>query len=879
MGKRSRAAADAATAQPALTRDTDAVSAAANNNNTASTSTSAREDERAAKKARKAEKRLNKMLSDPASDKPKKDKKRKDAATASEDPTPPQLAPAEAQEQDASRKKHKKHKKSKESGTPARDEVRTRSHPSSLVSSAEATLTSCYPQPVTGTSNSTAAARAPLEKTDLRHPSPPKKSKKSSKKTVTFEPESDSSILNAANAAPAVDALMTFDFVANPAPDLPSASSSSSELPIPPAHFLNRATPSTNGTANARGVDDDVVVSTESPAGAEGSTKKGKERKSKKDKKEKQDKKDKKHKKDKRKDRELLVDSNDNDDSMQIDPLLIAIDADAEKGNGRERKDKGKGKGKGKEKATEDTNAGDDEGTDDENDDERSTLASKKTRSRPAPPLSGPIVSPPQRIRVGPVVSSASRARSPSAPPPPSITDPLKPKRVFDPTDDSSVLTVAELDRDPDFVRPPKRTGPFFDTLQTKWTPVKELKKLAQEYGETYKQGKFSNSEDRLIKATIKSFRERSGMTSEELVTHINSKRGTSATAGFSIGGKKDGGGAGGGTVNYGGALSEMWLNLGDALQERALLGIWNRVKRMYNPDSGKGPWTTEEDEDLTAAVKEYGSSSWEKIASSVGRPSSDCRDRWVKQLGAGKGDVVKKGKWSKDEEDTLIKLHAELGNSWTAIVKRMGGTRTATQCRIKWSDSLSRKASAQPATPEVEASTSAVATPQTQDEEAGVDRAWKWKQEYFSTLVHAIAQMKVKDESELDFSTISDPTLKPQGIKNLRDRFKRLRQGAIFDIRERDGLDEDAKVPYQAVIDHLLALYPEPGKAYKRTYRAPEQKRLARVNEKEERKAAKADERRMRKEGKFTGVETDKSSAVVMDSDDDESSDAGDSE
>ena len=63
----------------------------------------------------------------------------------------------------------------------------------------------------------------------------------------------------------------------------------------------------------------------------------------------------------------------------------------------------------------------------------------------------------------------------------------------------------------------------------------------------------------------------------------------------------------------------------------------------------------------------------------------------------------------------------------------------------------------------------------------------------------HSIANLKVKNESEIDFSAIDDPTLQPQGTKNLRDRFKHLRDSAILDITERDQLGTDAKIPYQS--------------------------------------------------------------------------------
>ena len=186
-----------------------------------------------------------------------------------------------------------------------------------------------------------------------------------------------------------------------------------------------------------------------------------------------------------------------------------------------------------------------------------------------------------------------------------------------------------------------------------------------------------------MIKATIKNYRERSGMTSEELVTHINTRKAAKDPfASLGPDGKKL-------VSSSAGPLNELWLELGNALQERALLGIWNHVRRMYNPDAQKGSWSQEEDEKLRSGIKEFGSSSWEKIGTWVGRPSGDCRDRWTKQLGGGKGELLKKGKWSEEEERTLVKLHGELGNSWTAISKRMGETRTATQIRIKWLASL----------------------------------------------------------------------------------------------------------------------------------------------------------------------------------------------
>ncbi|GAA5894736.1 uncharacterized protein JCM6883_002193 [Sporobolomyces salmoneus] len=607
--------------------------------------------------------------------------------------------------------------------------------------------------------------------------------------------------------------------------------------------------------------------------GVQGGTGEGGVRKGKKDK-EKKEKKSKK-KKEKLKEKEKEVNPIDEVDGtgttggegvqdMQIDPQLVelgaAVDLGGGGGGGQGSTTKKKDKGKGKALPSQDPVPSRDASIV-----EQAQRPSTHGSTSASTSTSASIPSP-RPIRVGPVKPKPTTTTSSTDPSSPS-TSTTNTKKVFDPTDDSSVLSLEELEKDPEFVKPIKRSGPFWDTLQTKWTPVKELKKLAEDYNESYKQGKFTTSEDRLIKATIKSFRERSGMSSEELVDYINSRRTNTSkdvadTVTSSSSGKKNAGGGGGGatgTTNaYGGPLTEMWQELGLALQERALLSIWNRVKRMYNPDSGKGSWTEEEDERLKEAIKEYGKSSWEKIGPVVGRPSGDCRDRWTKQLGGGQDpEKMKKGKWTKEEEDQLIKLQSELGNSWTAIVKRMGGTRSATQCRIKC---LSRKAMAQQTatdTPEPQASTStATVADQGQDETKEVEttndpqKAWKWKHEYYSTLVHFVANMKVKNESEIDFAAISDPNLQMQGVKNLRDRFKRLRQSAVVDLQERDNLDEDSKIPYQVVIDHLITQYPEPGKAYKRTYRTAEKKRLEKEKEKEARKNLKLERAKLKEKG-----------------------------
>lgn len=168
-------------------------------------------------------------------------------------------------------------------------------------------------------------------------------------------------------------------------------------------------------------------------------------------------------------------------DEMQIDPQLVELGPPRANLDGvRDQPGRAKSKDKGKGRAVPEQDAA--AGSSGEHQDE-AALNRKKGKSKDAGSMSisapatgqpssstSTMVSPPRPIRVGPI-----RA----------ITDPLFPKTVFDPTDDSSVLSVEELEQDPEFVKPELRIGPFWDVLQTKWTPVKELKHLADEHGQS----------------------------------------------------------------------------------------------------------------------------------------------------------------------------------------------------------------------------------------------------------------------------------------------------------------------------------------------------------------------------------------------------------
>lgn len=79
-----------------------------------------------------------------------------------------------------------------------------------------------------------------------------------------------------------------------------------------------------------------------------------------------------------------------------------------------------------------------------------------------------------------------------------------------------------------------------------------------------------------------------------------------------------------------------------------------------------KGPWTPEEDEKLIEFVAKNGHGSWRNLPKLAGlnRCGKSCRLRWTNYLRPD----IKRGKFSEEEEASIIKLHSLLGNRYYSI-------------------------------------------------------------------------------------------------------------------------------------------------------------------------------------------------------------------
>ncbi|KAB5524974.1 hypothetical protein DKX38_022723 [Salix brachista] len=128
------------------------------------------------------------------------------------------------------------------------------------------------------------------------------------------------------------------------------------------------------------------------------------------------------------------------------------------------------------------------------------------------------------------------------------------------------------------------------------------------------------------------------------------------------------------------------------------------------NGEHRKGLWTVEEDLILMDYVKVHGKGKWNRAAKFTGlkRDGKSCRLRWMNYLSPS----VKRGAFSEEEDDLIIRLHKLLGNRflfnldirtptscafgqnelwWSLIAGRIPG-RTDNQVKNHWNIHLSKQ-------------------------------------------------------------------------------------------------------------------------------------------------------------------------------------------
>nr|UDM67000.1 MYB17 [Phalaenopsis aphrodite subsp. formosana] len=102
-----------------------------------------------------------------------------------------------------------------------------------------------------------------------------------------------------------------------------------------------------------------------------------------------------------------------------------------------------------------------------------------------------------------------------------------------------------------------------------------------------------------------------------------------------------------------------------------------------------KGPWTPEEDQKLIDYIQKHGHGTWRTLPKNAGlaRCGKSCRLRWTNYLRPD----IKRGRFSFEEEETIIQLHSILGNTWSAIAARLPG-RTDNEIKNYWNTHIRKR-------------------------------------------------------------------------------------------------------------------------------------------------------------------------------------------
>ncbi|KAJ8431459.1 hypothetical protein Cgig2_014952 [Carnegiea gigantea] len=124
---------------------------------------------------------------------------------------------------------------------------------------------------------------------------------------------------------------------------------------------------------------------------------------------------------------------------------------------------------------------------------------------------------------------------------------------------------------------------------------------------------------------------------------------------------------------------------------------------------TNKGAWTKEEDQLLIDYIRIHGEGCWHSLPKAAGllRCGKSCRLRWINYLRPD----LKRGNFTEEDDELIIKLHSLLGNKWSLIAGKLPG-RTDNEIKNYWNTHIKRKLISRGIDPRTHGPLNSTATP-----------------------------------------------------------------------------------------------------------------------------------------------------------------------
>lgn len=113
------------------------------------------------------------------------------------------------------------------------------------------------------------------------------------------------------------------------------------------------------------------------------------------------------------------------------------------------------------------------------------------------------------------------------------------------------------------------------------------------------------------------------------------------------------------------------WKLIAAQVSGRTAIQCLHRYKKILKPGLVKGPWTVREDQKLREWIQHCGPNRWAQCSAHIpGRNGKQCRERWFNNLCPD----LKKGDWTKEEDELIYTLYHEIGAHWAVIGGQIPG-------------------------------------------------------------------------------------------------------------------------------------------------------------------------------------------------------------